>query len=106
MPGRGPDRRGTCAAGQVVLCELIGQPIKQSAKLFGEPIKGRVQTVTWQSTAVQVVFLGLDVVVPLISVELLKVPKLCRLYFQLLGYLLELFPERMATLPGGLAPSR
>ena len=26
-----------------VLCELIGEPIKQSAKLTGEPIKGRVK---------------------------------------------------------------
>ena len=48
----------------------------------------------------QVIFLGLDVIVPLLSGELLKIPKLCRLYFQLLGYLLELFPERMAGLPG------
>ena len=44
-------------------------------------------------------------VVPLISLELLKIPKLCRLYFQLLGYLLELFPERMATLPGAAVPT-
>ena len=45
-------------------------------------------------------FLGLDIVVPLISGELLKIPKLCRLYFGLLGYMLEAFPERMAALPG------
>ena len=45
-------------------------------------------------------FLGLDVVVPLISEDLLKIPKLCRLYFGLLGYMLEAFPERMAALPG------
>ena len=28
------------------LCELIGEPIKRSAKLTGEPIKGRVKTGT------------------------------------------------------------
>ena len=48
----------------------------------------------------QVVFVGLDIVVPLISDDLLKIPKLCRLYFGLLGYMLEAFPERMAALPG------
>ena len=34
-----------------VLCELIGEPIKQSTKLIGEPIRGRVKTDTSQSTA-------------------------------------------------------
>ena len=48
----------------------------------------------------QVVFVGLDVIVPLITEDLLKIPKLCRLYFGLLGYMLEAFPERMAALPG------
>ncbi len=52
----------------------------------------------------QVVFVGLDVVVPLITEDLLKIPKLCRLYFGLLGYMLEAFPERMAALPGADSP--
>ena len=33
-----------------VLCELIGEPIKQSAELIGKPIKGWVKTGTSQST--------------------------------------------------------
>ena len=36
-----------------VLCELIGQPIKQSAELIGEPIKGRAKTGTSHSTGVR-----------------------------------------------------
>ena len=48
----------------------------------------------------QAVFVGLDIVVPLIEGDLLKIPKLCRLYFQLLGYMLEAFPERMVALLG------
>ena len=39
-------------AGQAsALSELIREPIKQSAKLIGEPITGRVKTGTSQSTA-------------------------------------------------------
>ncbi len=53
----------------------------------------------------QVVFLGLDIVVPLMSVELLAVPKLARLYFALLSYLLEIWPDRLAALPGEQAAS-
>lgn len=37
----------------------------------------------------QLVFLGLDILIPLISVELLGYPKLCLLYFQLLAYMME-----------------
>lgn len=49
----------------------------------------------------QAVFLGLDIVVPLMTGELLAVPKLARLYFGLLSYLLEIWPDRVAALPGG-----
>eukprot|EP00887_Chlorella_sp_A99_P000308 scaffold13.g308.t1 len=47
----------------------------------------------------QVVFAGLDIVVPLLDQELLKFPKLCRAYFALLAHMLEVYTERMAALP-------
>ena len=37
----------------------------------------------------QLVFLGLDILIPLISLELLSYPKLCILYFRLLAYMIE-----------------
>ena len=37
----------------------------------------------------QLVFLGLDILIPLISLELLGYPKLCLLYFQLLAYMMK-----------------
>ena len=37
----------------------------------------------------QLVFLGLDILIPLVSLELLGYPKLCLLYFQLLAYMME-----------------
>lgn len=37
----------------------------------------------------RLVFLGLDILIPLISLELLGYPKLCLLYFQLLAYMME-----------------
>ena len=43
-----------------VLCELIGEPIKQSAKLVEEPIKGRVETGTSHSTACRAPAFGLE----------------------------------------------
>lgn len=37
----------------------------------------------------QLVFLGLDIIIPLVSLELLGFPKLCMLYFQLLAHMME-----------------
>lgn len=39
--------------------------------------------------SMQIVFSGLDILVPLLSLELLKFPKLCRAYFALLAHMLE-----------------
>ena len=46
------------------------------------------------------VFVGLDIVVPLMTVDLLKFPALSVAYFQLLAHMLEVYPERVLTLPG------
>jgi hypothetical protein len=48
----------------------------------------------------QVVFFGLHIVSPLISLELLKYPKLCHDYFFLLSHMLEVYPEMVAQLNG------
>ncbi|TKY61337.1 Exportin-4 protein [Spatholobus suberectus] len=46
----------------------------------------------------QVVYFGLHMVTPLISMELLKYPKLCHDYFSLLSHMLEVYPETFAQL--------
>ena len=48
----------------------------------------------------QVVFMGLDMVIPLMTGELLHFPKLIRAFFSLISYMLEVYPERVAALPG------
>ncbi|OVA13652.1 Importin-beta [Macleaya cordata] len=46
----------------------------------------------------QVIYLGLHIVTPLISLDLLKYPKLCHDYFALLSHMLEVYPEKVAQL--------
>ncbi|XP_038715218.1 exportin-4 [Tripterygium wilfordii] len=46
----------------------------------------------------QVVYFGLHIVTPLISLDLLKYPKLCHDYFSLLSHMLEVYPETFAQL--------
>ncbi|KAM7250286.1 hypothetical protein ACFE04_022169 [Oxalis oulophora] len=50
------------------------------------------------ASVLQVVYFGLLIVTPLISLELLKYPKLCRDYFALLTHALEVYPEAIAQL--------
>lgn len=49
-----------------------------------------------------VVFTGLNTVIPLITDELLKFPKLCKQYFELLAYMLEAYPKKVAQLDGSM----
>lgn len=46
----------------------------------------------------EVIYVGLDIVTPLISLDLLKYPKLSRDYFVLVSHLLEVYPEKVAHL--------
>ncbi|GLJ30839.1 hypothetical protein SUGI_0612650 [Cryptomeria japonica] len=46
----------------------------------------------------QAVYLGLHIITPLISLDLLKYPKLCHQYFALLVHMLEVYPEKVAKL--------
>ncbi|KAJ7978174.1 Exportin-4 [Quillaja saponaria] len=48
----------------------------------------------------QVVYFGLHIITPLISLDLLKYPKLCHDYFSLLSHILEVYPETFAQLSG------
>lgn len=48
----------------------------------------------------QVVFVGLDIVIPLVSGELLHFPKLVRAFFSLISFMMEIYPEHVASLPG------
>ncbi|KAK0602071.1 hypothetical protein LWI29_030074 [Acer saccharum] len=52
-----------------------------------------------QGTSIsQVVFFGLHIVTPLVTLDLLKYPKLCHDYFSLLSHMLEVYPETVAQL--------
>lgn len=56
---------------------------------------------TGTSVIARVVLVGLNIVLPLISAELLKFPKLAQLYYSLLSYMLEVYPRAVAELEPG-----
>ncbi|KAL5768135.1 hypothetical protein ACOSQ2_014918 [Xanthoceras sorbifolium] len=57
------------------------------------------ESIEVQGTSIsQVVFFGLHIVTPLVTLDLLKYPKLCHDYFSLLSHMLEVYPETVAQL--------
>ncbi|KAG1159659.1 hypothetical protein G6F37_004686 [Rhizopus arrhizus] len=49
-----------------------------------------------------VVLFGINVVIPMIDLEMLKIPALCRQYVQLISHLIEIFPDKLSGLPTAL----
>ena len=48
------------------------------------------------------IFIGIEMVVPLLSQEQLSFPKLAQQYFDLVGHMCEVYPEKVSYLPQGL----
>lgn len=65
---------------------------KDLVDFASEPIE------TFGTNISQVVYTGLHIVTPLITLDLLKYPKLCHSYFSLLSHMLEVYPEIIAQL--------
>ncbi|KAI9271756.1 armadillo-type protein [Phascolomyces articulosus] len=49
-----------------------------------------------------VVLFGVNVIIPMIDLEMLKIPSLCQQYIRLISNLIEFFPDKLAALPQDL----
>ncbi|KAI8889382.1 hypothetical protein K501DRAFT_320347 [Backusella circina FSU 941] len=47
----------------------------------------------------EVVLFGINIVIPMIDLEMLKIPSLCQQYIQLISHLIEVFPDKLVGLP-------
>ncbi|OAE29499.1 hypothetical protein AXG93_1433s1180 [Marchantia polymorpha subsp. ruderalis] len=77
-----------------VLLQLLTNLSSKDLIDFACDLNGEVEN----PDVAQVVYLGLHIITPLMSVDLLKYPKLCRQYFTLLAHMLEVYPEKVAKL--------
>merc|ERR1711978_261811 len=53
-------------------------------------------------TAADVCLFGLNIIMPLMSAELLKFPNLCLQYFKTITFVCEIYPEKITSLDPGL----
>ncbi|KAI9273596.1 armadillo-type protein [Sporodiniella umbellata] len=51
------------------------------------------------SGVADVVLFGINIVIPMIDLQMLKIPALCRQYVKLISHLIEIFPNKLAGLP-------
>lgn len=49
-----------------------------------------------------VVLFGVNVIIPMIDLEMLKIPNLCQQYVKLISNLIEFFPDKLIGLPTDL----
>ncbi|KAI9483543.1 MAG: armadillo-type protein [Benjaminiella poitrasii] len=54
------------------------------------------------SDVADVVLFGINIIIPMIDLEMLKIPSLCQQYIQLISHLIELFPDKLSGLPAPL----
>ncbi|XP_066276643.1 exportin-4-like [Branchiostoma lanceolatum] len=80
----------------MLLLDMLTQLINKDFVDFGSTDDGAGEP---SVAPADVVFCGLDFVVPLMSAELLKFPSLCLQYYQLVSLLCEVYPERVPQLP-------
>ncbi|XP_019623255.1 PREDICTED: exportin-4-like [Branchiostoma belcheri] len=81
----------------MLLLEMLTQLINKDFVDFGSTDNGGAGEPTVAPS--DVVFCGLDFVVPLMNAELLKFPSLCLQYFKLVSFLCEVYPDRIPQLP-------
>ncbi|KAI9022740.1 armadillo-type protein [Phycomyces nitens] len=46
-----------------------------------------------------VVLFGINVIIPMVDMEMLKIPNLCQEYIKLISHLIEVFPDKLTSLP-------
>merc|ERR1712013_368093 len=83
-----------------LILELFCETAKRILCYFTPSDSG--ETVEEVVTAADVCLLGLNIIMPLMSAELLKFPNLCLQYFKTITFVCEIYPEKITSLDPGL----
>ena len=91
--------RGGSHRGSVLAAAAAGAAASEGRVRGGAGVAATSGEALAKVDVAQVVFIGLNTVIPLITDELLTFPKLCHQYFALLAHMLEAYPAKVAALP-------
>ena len=91
--------RGASQRGSVMAAAAVSSAASEGRVRGGAGVATSASSALAKVDVAQVVFIGLNTVIPLITDELLTFPKLCHQYFTLLAHMLEAYPAKVAALP-------
>ena len=91
--------RGGSQRGSVMAAAAVSSAASEGRVRGGASVATSASSALAKVDVAQVVFIGLNTVIPLITDELLTFPKLCHQYFTLLAHMLEAYPAKVAALP-------
>lgn len=85
----------------ILLLELLTGLLSKDyvVDLVPSVLQHPVQSTGHGFDAADIVLFGLNTLMPLLSIELLKFPKLCLQYFKLITFVSELYPDKVCALP-------
>ncbi|XP_049846126.1 exportin-4-like isoform X1 [Schistocerca gregaria] len=85
----------------ILLLELLTGLLSKDyvVDLVPSVLQHPVQSTGHGYDAADIVLFGLNTLMPLLSIELLKFPKLCLQYFKLITFVSELYPDKVCALP-------
>ncbi len=84
----------------LTLMTLLTNILSKDLIDFGEPDENEADGKSGVSAA-NVALFGLNIIVPLVSAELLKFPALCSAYYRVVAYVGEIYPEKVSTQRSG-----
>lgn len=88
-----------------IMTNLISKDFLDFSDDFGYSAEVRIRPEPGFTQVSDVVFFGLNIVIPLISIGLLQFPELCLQYFKLIVFMIEIYSEKLVNLPAPLFQS-
>jgi len=88
-----------------IMSNLISKDFLDFSDQDGFSVEVYIRPDPSQTQVSDVVFYGLNIIIPLITLELLQFPDLCLQYFKLSVFMVEIYPEKLRHLPPELFQS-
>jgi hypothetical protein len=86
----------------LTLINILTHIVSKDFLDFNESGYGEVKIHNEELDVSMIVFMGLNLILPLITLDMLQFPKLCMHYFTLVTFMFEIYPAKVAMLPPDL----
>ncbi|CAG8510691.1 17929_t:CDS:10, partial [Cetraspora pellucida] len=82
-----------------ILLDMLSEIMASEFRAFDDLAQ---EAKTTDSDVSNVVFYGVNLIIPLISLQVLEIPKICKEYMRLIAHIVEFYPDKLGVLPAEL----